>query len=422
MAAQHWLISCPTLRSGYGTPGVTAWQSHPHKKYTHSNHLPADVLSLTAASFSDQTTNQRALHGRNETRVRVTDAFGTADASSPSKRRWLRNGRLSRTGRLPLSFSVPSESPVLRSIRADVAGPPASAVDQARQEIDDLAKSIKQLQKQIRRNELSQSSQASHWSQLSSAGPPNGGRRLEKSQQPELSDSNGGSADSSSNQQPMPLRPANEIRARVDHLVERAQALQVMASQGSMSSSRVPVQIASNLKALQRDFNSVHNIIRLSLPSYLSDSPPSPSSSPPSSPSRPQSSQSQTRSQPPLPSPSSSSILPSPYFVHDALSSQEPLESSQEPEVAAGDRPAGSSATGPFSTFSFSTYSFSTSSSSASPPSTKEREEDEDASASTQKFRSVASTRFRARVSLASPSFSPLAHDPLLSCGSTAIR
>ncbi|CAI7736408.1 unnamed protein product [Closterium sp. NIES-53] len=220
----------------------------------------------------------------------------------------------------------------------------------------------------------------------------------------------------------MPLRPANEIRARVDHLVERAQALQVMASQGSMSSSRVPVQIASNLKALQRDFNSVHNIIRLSLPSYLSDSPPSPSSSPPSSPSRPQSSQSQTRSQPPLPSPSSSSILPSPYFVHDALSSQEPLESSQEPEVAAGDRPAGSSATGPFSTFSFSTYSFSTSSSSASPPSTKEREEDEDASASTQKFRSVASTRFRARVSLASPSFSPLAHDPLLSCGSTAIR
>ncbi|GJP63102.1 hypothetical protein CLOP_g20183 [Closterium sp. NIES-67] len=338
---------------------------------------PSFRLAAADLRVINYTTNQRALHGRRDGLLRITDAFSTADASSPSNRRWLRNG----SGRLPSSLSVQSGAPALRTVRADVAGPPASVVDQTRREIDDLAKSIKQLQKQIRRNELSQASQSSQSSQLSPAHPPNGGRRLPNPQQPELSDSNEGSVDSPSNQQPMPLRPANEIRARVDHLVERAQALQVMASQGSMSSSgRVPVQIAANLKALRRDFNSVHNIIRLSAPSYLSDTPPSP---PSSSSSRPQSrSQSQTS----LPAASSSSILPSPYFVHDAISSpleSSPSSSSQEPEVVASgrasDRPSGSSAAGPFST-----YSFSTSSPSVSPPSSKGGEDEDE---STMKFR-----------------------------------
>ncbi|GJP48420.1 hypothetical protein CLOM_g7708 [Closterium sp. NIES-68] len=340
---------------------------------------PSFRLAAADLRVINYTTNQRALHGRRDGLLRITDAFSIVDASSPSNRRWLRNGRRLGSGRLPSSLSVQSRAPALRSVRADVAGPPASVVDQTRREIDDLAKSIKQLQKQIRRNELSQASQSSQSSQLSPAHPPNGGRRLPNPQQPELSDSNEGSVDSPSNQQPMPLRPANEIRARVDHLVERAQALQVMASQGSMSSSgRVPVQIAANLKALRRDFNSVHNIIRLSAPSYLSDTPPSPPSSPSSRP--------QSRSQTSLPAASSSSILPSPYFVHDAISSpleSSPSSSSQEPEVVASgrasDRPSGSSAAGPFST-----YSFSTSSPSVSPPSSKGGEDEDE---STMKFR-----------------------------------
>ncbi|GJP34637.1 hypothetical protein CLOM_g19054, partial [Closterium sp. NIES-68] len=142
---------------------------------------------------------------------------------------------------------------VPRATNGNVAGQSARGeVDSIRKEISDLITSIQWLQKKINSD----------------------GRQMANGNGNVSGDGNGGVTE----QQALygsNLRPATEIRGRIERLLERAVSLKSMAGRNSSSTRRVPVQVTATLKSLQREYGSLYNIVRLSIRTDLPDMPPS---------------------------------------------------------------------------------------------------------------------------------------------------